>query len=343
MRGLLSEHPELLVVLDNVWSLAAIQPLRDALPPGCRLIVTTRSREIAQGLGAGWVEVGLLSQAEALDLFDLRLGCVRPRLASADRPQDASEADRWAFDLAAGVGLHALGLDVALGVLRRYGDGAAGWRTTAERLLQEIRSGRFDRLRLGDNDPGHNVKAVMMFSYEALKGEAQARFRRLGAFALEADFTTEVAAAAWGCDAEQAFETLTDFAVAALLERREGGPGGSMGCCAPSPWHCCATQGRRSRRGSARPRLRRRHAPRRRRAALLRDVACLAATAPRVRMGAGERPRPGAGYRRNSANVQKQFGLAREGGDWSERALAASRRAQPPRRWRVPGGIAATG
>jgi hypothetical protein len=74
VRGLLSEHPALLVVLDNVWSLAAIQPLRDALPPGCRLIVTTRSREIAQGLGAGWVEVGLLSQAEALDLFDRRLG-----------------------------------------------------------------------------------------------------------------------------------------------------------------------------------------------------------------------------------------------------------------------------
>ena len=72
--GLLSEHPELLVVLDNVWSLAAIQSLRDALPPGSRLIVTPRSREIAQGLGAGWVEVGLLSQAEALDLFDLRLG-----------------------------------------------------------------------------------------------------------------------------------------------------------------------------------------------------------------------------------------------------------------------------
>ena len=74
-RASLPSTLKLLVVLDNVWSLAAIRPLRDALPPGCRLIVTTRSRAIAQGLGAGWVEVGLLSEAEALDLFDLRLGC----------------------------------------------------------------------------------------------------------------------------------------------------------------------------------------------------------------------------------------------------------------------------
>jgi hypothetical protein len=41
VRALLSEHPRLLVILDNVWDLAAIRPLRDALPPGARLIVTT--------------------------------------------------------------------------------------------------------------------------------------------------------------------------------------------------------------------------------------------------------------------------------------------------------------
>jgi hypothetical protein len=235
VRGLLAEHPKLLVVLDNVWSLSAIRPLRDALPPASRLIVTTRSREIAQGLGAGWVEVGLLSEAEALDLFDLRL---------CWRPQREQEAAGWAFDLAAGVGLHALGLDVALGVLRRYGDAPAEWQAAAGRLLREVRSGRFERLRLGDDDPGHNVKAVMMFSYQALDPDAQNWFRRLGAYALEADFTTDAAAAAWGCDAAQAFETLTGFANAALLERRGGGVWRQHALRAPSVSRCCAMPAR---------------------------------------------------------------------------------------------------
>ena len=93
VRSLLAEHPKLLVVLDNVWALAAIRPLRDALPPGSRLIVTTRSREIAQGLAAGWVEVGLLSRRRGA-----RPVRPAPGLAAAER---TTGADRWATDLAA--------------------------------------------------------------------------------------------------------------------------------------------------------------------------------------------------------------------------------------------------
>ncbi|NUQ39297.1 MAG: hypothetical protein HUU23_16265, partial [Caldilineales bacterium] len=74
VRHLLAERPRLLVVLDNVWSLAAAQPLRQALPPGSHLLVTTRSQEIARGLGGGQVEVGRLSEAEAIELCARRLG-----------------------------------------------------------------------------------------------------------------------------------------------------------------------------------------------------------------------------------------------------------------------------
>ena len=328
VRSLLSEHSRLLVVLDNVWSLAAIRPLRDALPPGSRLIVTTRSREIAQGLGAGWVEVGLLSEAEALDLFDLRLGW---------RPQSGQPADGWAFDLAGGVGMHALGLDVALGVLRRYGDAAAEgrpaaeWQAVAERLLREVRSGRFDRLRLGDDDPGHNVKAVMMFSYEALKEDAKSQFRRLGTFAVDADFTTSDAATAWGCDPAAAFETLTDFANAALLERQGGGIWRQHSLLRGLALALLATQGRRT------PPLRPHAAP--------TPMRCAAQT---TRSGIYEMlpvlPQLRHAFEwaltndldlalviaMSCANLQKQFGLAREGGEWSERALAAAQARATP-------------
>jgi hypothetical protein len=317
VRSLLSEHSKLLVVLDNVWSLAAIQPLRDALPPGSRLIVTTRSRAIAQGLAAGWVEVGLLNEAEALDLFDLRLRW---------RPQNSQPADRWAFDLASGVGMHALGLDVALGVLRRYGDTPTEWRAAADRLLGEVRDGRFDRLSLGDDDPGHNVKAVMMFSYEALKEDAQSRFRWLAAFAAEADFTTEAAAAIWGCDPDEAFETLTDFANAALLERRGGGAWRQHALLRTFGLALLRDAGETDAAAAAHARA---YAAAMRRADdAQRYHEMLLPALPQLRhafeWALANDLDLALHIAANCANLQKQFGLAREGGEWSERALEAA-------------------
>ncbi len=215
VRSLLAEHPRLLVVLDNVWSRAAIRPLEEALPPNAHLIVTTRQREIAQGLRAGLVEVGLLQKEEAGTLFGLRLGW---------QPGPDDPGADWAGQLMAGVGFHALGLDVALGVLRRYGDGPTEWQAESQRLLAALQTGQMARLHLGADDPGHNVRAVLLYSYRALADdESRRRLRWLAAFAPEAEFATDLAGAAWGCDGERAFESLTDFANGHLLERLAGG------------------------------------------------------------------------------------------------------------------------
>jgi hypothetical protein len=191
VRSLLGRHPRLLVVLDNVWVLEAIDPLRAACPPGTHLVVTTRLAEVAQGLQAGLVEVGLLSDADVRAFFELRLGWA---------PAPDAATDRWALELMQAVGNHALGLDVALGVLRRYGATPAAWRPAAVKLMTEVRSGKLDRLAL-PGDPGHHVKGVLYFSYERLRDvETQRRFCTLGAFAPEADFTTALAAAVWACE-----------------------------------------------------------------------------------------------------------------------------------------------
>ena len=195
VRHLLAEHPRLLVVLDNVWSLAAIGPLRQALPPGSHLIVTTRSQEIARGLGGGQVEVGKLSEAEAIELCARRLGW-RPDTAQREG------ADAWIFALLAGIERHALGLDVALGVLlREGGDRRSEWQAAAGRLLAAIRRGDLGDLTAAD-DVSRSVQVVLLYSVRALDGTAQERFRRLGVFAPEASFTTDEAAAVWGCEPE---------------------------------------------------------------------------------------------------------------------------------------------
>jgi hypothetical protein len=171
----------------------------------------------------------------------------------------------------------------------------------------------------------------MMFSYETLKGEARARFRRLGAFALDADFTTEVAAAAWGCDAEQSFETLTDFAVAALLERREGGAWRQHGLLRAFALALLRDAGETDAAAAVHARA---YAGAMRRA---NDAQCyyeMLPSLPQLRhafeWALANDLDLALDIAANSANLQKQFGLAREGGDWSERALAAAQARATP-------------
>ncbi len=73
VRALFADHPRLLIILDNVWSLEAIKPLREALPPEAWLLVTTRSRAVMSGLRGGEYELDKLSADDALALLRLRL------------------------------------------------------------------------------------------------------------------------------------------------------------------------------------------------------------------------------------------------------------------------------
>lgn len=314
VRGLLAEHPRLLVVLDNVWSQAAIKPLREALPTGSHLIITTRSRDIANGLMGGLVEVGLLSKEEAVALCELRLKW---------RPTEGASGDGWAGDLMKAVGLHALGLDVALGVLRRYGDGPADWEKTAQSLIAAVGGGEVERLNLGDDDPGHNVKAVILFSYDALPDdEARRRFRGLAAFAAEAEFSTALAAAAWGCAEEDAFETLTGFANAALLDRLGGGVWRQHGLLRAFGAALLRDAGERDRAAAAHARA---YGDAMRAADDEQRYHEMLPAMPQLRhafqWAVANDLELALSIAANCANLQKQFGLVREGDAWSAQLL----------------------
>ncbi|HNS03265.1 MAG TPA: NB-ARC domain-containing protein, partial [Anaerolineae bacterium] len=326
VRSLLAEHPRLLVVLDNVWSLAAIAPLRAALPAGAHLLITTRQRDLAQKLGGGLVAVGLLSRAEALALCELRLGW-RPAVAAADDGWVSEAAgDGWAVELAQGVGLHALGLDVALGVLHRYGDGPADWAPAARRLIAAVRGGQVERLHLGDDDPGHNVQAVIRFSYDALPDdEARRRLRTLAAFAPEADFSTALAAAAWGCAEESAFETLTDLANAALLDRLGGGVWRQHGLLRAFGLALLRAAGEQEQAAAAHARAYRdamRAADKEQRYHQM--LPAMAQLRHAFDWALANDLELALDIATGCANVQKQFGLTREAGEWSERLLATA-------------------
>ncbi|BCX03261.1 MAG: hypothetical protein KatS3mg053_1199 [Candidatus Roseilinea sp.] len=214
VRALMSEHPRLLAILDNVWSLDAIKPLREALPGEAHLILTTRSLEVMRNAGGATHTVGLLSKADARALVALRL-----RWTPGEDSSDAA----WVDDLIVRLGYHPLALDIALGLMASEGFTPEEWRATAQRVIEQVRQGTdFGALKLPEEvDREANVEAALAVSYRALDEAAQARFRALGAFAPEADFATAHAAAVWGCDETAARTQLTQFVQRAVLDRRD--------------------------------------------------------------------------------------------------------------------------
>ena len=210
VRGLLAEHARLLIVLDNVWSLAAVKPLRDAMPPGAQLLLTTRLPAVMDDLGGGVYALGVMTPDDALALVAEQL-----------RWSPEADGDReWVDELIAGVGRHPLALSVALGILRREGHYPSERRDSAARVVASVRSGRnLDHLQLETADREHNVEAVLAISYDVLAPEDRRLLRSLGAFALEADFTTAQAALVWECEPEAARRHLVAFGNAALVTR----------------------------------------------------------------------------------------------------------------------------
>ncbi len=222
VRILLSRQRRLLVVLDNVWSLEAIRPLRDALPKGIDLIITTRSPRIMRAVGGRSYELGRLSDDEVLALISSRLEWCPEALAAVP----------WLEQLVEGVERHTLALDVALRLLRDEGETPASWQKTAERILITMAEARdFNDLVVPEGEQEKHVAAVLEYSYShgplaRIEG-LQARFRLLGAIAPSASFDLPAIAGLWSCDEPTASRALNDLVGAGLLERIEQ-PDGAM-------------------------------------------------------------------------------------------------------------------
>ncbi len=216
VRILLSQHRRLLVILDNVWSLDAIRPLRDALPKGVDLIITTRVPRIMRAVGGRTYELGRLSDDEVMALIAARLDW---------QPESLKQAP-WLERLVEGVERHTLALDVALRLLRDEGNTASSWQKTSERILTTVAEARdFADLMVPDDESERNVQKVLEYSYvhgplARIEG-LQQRFRLLGAVAPSADFDLPAITGLWACDEATATRALNDLTGTGLLERLE--------------------------------------------------------------------------------------------------------------------------
>ncbi len=204
VRAYLSGRGNLLVVLDDAWDVKAIQPLLIALPNEACLLVTTRSRRVAQELRAEIYTLNVLSDADALDLLK-------------SRAQPGDEEIPLLKRLAVALGNHAQALDIAAGSLARLAH--RRWLFAVGEMERQVREGSgFGELHLpGDEAAESRVEAALSFSYHDLQAEARGRFRLLGAFAPDGGFSAEAAAGVWNCTHEEAEGQLSVLAEIGLL------------------------------------------------------------------------------------------------------------------------------
>ncbi|MGB8166220.1 MAG: TIR domain-containing protein [Chthoniobacteraceae bacterium] len=200
-----------LVVLDDAWHVAQLEPFIDALGPSGRLLVTTRLGELATATGATAVELGMLSpQAAAQHLADW--SGVTPDALPAEAHEVAKECGYLPFALALNGAMHLQGV-------------------TWTDLLQALRTSEIDyaeqRLK---GYPYPTVLKSIKVSMDALDAEdaaAGARLRELAAFQPDAGTPEAAVAILWGhtaaSEARHVSKMLTRLAGKALL-RLEGQP-----------------------------------------------------------------------------------------------------------------------
>ncbi|WP_330299309.1 AfsR/SARP family transcriptional regulator [Streptomyces sp. NBC_00503] len=192
-RSLLTDR-RVLIVLDNARTYTQIRPL---LPGGGQCCVLVTSRDQMEDLVA-WpsqarVHLGLLSEAEAVELLTTIVGDRKVATARADAVQLVKLCDR---------------LPLALRIAAARLASKPHWtvRYLVSRLSDERR--RLDELSQGESQ----VRASFALSYRYLPDEAARLFRRLGLLDVP-DFTAWAAAAVLNnevFDAELLVEALVD-------------------------------------------------------------------------------------------------------------------------------------
>jgi tetratricopeptide (TPR) repeat protein len=203
---LLAGHGALLVILDDVWDLDAVQPLLASLPNETCLLITTRSQRLARDLHGQVLALDVLTKPDALALLK---DCIHSAVKS-DHPRLAG--------LAEVLGRHALALNLAGRSLDRLP--REQWAEAVQEMSRQVRQGQgFGELHLpGDEERESRVEAALKYSYDDLDEGSRPLYRSLGVFAADADFSSQAAASLWACSREQAQRQLSAFVECGLLD-----------------------------------------------------------------------------------------------------------------------------
>jgi tetratricopeptide (TPR) repeat protein len=210
--GKLRSESPVLIILDDVWSEDVLAGVKEALPLDFVVLMTTRDYHVAFSLAdsdRGIITLDVLSQDDAVKLL---------------RSKAKEISIETATMVAKGLGFHAQALTLAAGSLScRRGE---GYDEVAVQIVQRLSDGEGfgDLPRSGRLSRKTTVEKALDMSYEWLGGpdysrSMQAKFRGLGVFAQEADFSTEAVASVWNVEYSEAHRTLIELDALALVQQ----------------------------------------------------------------------------------------------------------------------------
>lgn len=175
VRPMLAKLEKLCVIIDDVWDAGSFDVLKNAVPQGCPILITTRDSDLAKSLRCRVERIDALKDKEAIEMLVKLLGPLNGR-------------ENAARDIIHVTG----GLPLALELITGIADSPADLPTIAAQLQTRP---LLDVLKRGETRE-QSIEVCFTMSYERLDTDLQRRFRALGVFALAA-FDRDALAAVW--------------------------------------------------------------------------------------------------------------------------------------------------
>src|SRR5262245_53430560 len=196
LRTLL-QNKACLLLIDDVWESRQIDPWFLVGGPRCLLLITTRSLDVANGIGATPIELSSMTAEEGLSLIERWNGT----LSTDDR--------RIALALGDEVGWLPLALNLMAARAK-----SLGWASYRE----QWRNQRLSALKRGRRGTGRQDSVADSFelSYGSLKDDANL-YKRLAVFGANTPFPASAGAALWDMSEADARDLLDDLSNQALL------------------------------------------------------------------------------------------------------------------------------
>ncbi len=203
LSGLLHDK-QVLIILDDVWDSRQIKAF-DILGRNCRMLITSRQRNLVRGVTAH--QLNKLSATEGIAL----IGGWLKRDPDADNPNQAEE--RRILELVDG---YTLAVAIAGAKLA---DNKAGYSHSS--LIERLEAGRlFQDLTLGRGElRNESLEVAIKLSYDDLTESDQRRFRQLGVLAPSINFDLPLIQAIWDDSKFDAEDALNRLVNSALLDR----------------------------------------------------------------------------------------------------------------------------
>ena len=206
-RTLLS-NKAVLLVLDDVWSLAAVEPF--LLPPGrSRLLYTSTCLDLAGPLGAESVPVGILEKEPA-----------RKFLARWSGRKQSSLPEPYASKILKKLNGHALGLSMVGAALRDQPD--EQWDFVADDL-RKANLKKIGRRVLGNEPQIQTLHAAIEVSVNALSQDQRDHYLQLAVLLDGMPAPTAVLQALWGGDKRSVYEIASLLVSRSLASRDANG------------------------------------------------------------------------------------------------------------------------